>query len=497
VFSTITLCSDLENSFGLQIKPDGKIILASVVTSGVPKLYLVKLDASGNLDGSLGSGGIQKHPLEALDFFQHQLQVYPDNKMMVLSYSVQKKEIQTILTRYLGDGKLDNNFSQNGKAFLPLKVRPEEAKDINPLSDGKIFLAGCIPQKENCLPSVSMLKANLEKDPSFGKQGVLLLEALTKDHVVRSSEYKGNVYLAGSIAKNNQPHLFLLKTSIDGKTEFLKTFDEEPILANKILVDGKSNIYVVGESFQNKSSSFIILKFLSNGELDKSFGTNGKVHLNNRVADQVAKFSGRVIALRANKLIVSGDYQTDKEIGIAVYRLSDMGALDKEFGKEGCKLIPLDSFYYPNREKGFHLTAFQLGTVFLLQSGSPLSISPYVGWAPYYQYSPALSFGLNLGVYFPMTALNVIFEALDYSASLNYHFHPFFTAKIGAGAQTWIGFGGSALQINAQLHWNLLHHLKVQKKWATKIFNSVYVGYTFLADVTTTHLFRAGIGMEF
>jgi hypothetical protein len=65
------------------------------------------------------------------------------------------------------------------------------------------------------------------------------------------------------------------------------------------------------------------------------------------------------------------------------------------------------------------------------------------------------------------------------------------------GAQTWLGFGGSAFQINTQLHWNLLHHLKVQKKWATKIFNSVYVGYAFLFDVTTTHLFRAGIGMDF
>lgn len=260
-------------STSMTIQEDGKIILAGYSLRNVFKpnnydLVLMRFNRSGTLDEEFGFNGIVSIRIRGLGP-QISVAVQSDKKIVVAADAIGVDDRDMIVLRFLPDGSTDKEFGNNGTARVFAKNdNAAEAVKIQAL-DEKILVAG------TSLPSLSSsfmlarLLPNGDLDSDFGDHGVAIAALET--------------------------------------TEQLKSIAIQP--------DGM--IVASGMFLNEKSSEDIILKrYLSNGELDPSFGNNGIVITEFELRSQAA-----AMELQADgKIIVGGYSGGSKKVDFALLR---------------------------------------------------------------------------------------------------------------------------------------------------------------------------------
>jgi len=111
----------------------------------------------------------------------------------------------------------------------------------------------------------------------------------------------------------------------DGKvtTDFGSSYDH----ANGVAIDADRRIVVVGASFQSTSYDFALARYNSDGSLDTSFGTGGKVTTDFNSSYNYA----HGVAIDGGKIVLVGRTGDD----FAVARYNSNGSLDVTFGGDG------------------------------------------------------------------------------------------------------------------------------------------------------------------
>ncbi len=312
-FSASTLINDMI------LQPDGKILLCGHISSGgAVHPLVVRLHANGIIDSSFGSAGksiISYYSTGVSHAIGIALQ--QDGKIVGLTCPSSAQTVQLGLFRINADGSLDNSFDGDGKLISNLlEVIPNDRTGgIKVQPDGKIVIVASKYVGATQQIGVARFNTDGSFDNSFGTNGIYISNhpagivgtclAIQPDgKILAGGSTYANLGVTGDFAlirftTTGQPDSsfgtngFAITDVVSGSGDigFVIAVQND----GKILMSGDVAIIAVGRNL-------CILRFTSNGLLDNTFGTNGKLSITE--TGMYSNFG--TIGSQGNKIILSG-----------------------------------------------------------------------------------------------------------------------------------------------------------------------------------------------
>jgi uncharacterized delta-60 repeat protein len=284
-----------ESAEGIALQPDGKIVLAGDLGLGGFSFALARYNSDGSLDTNFGGGGKVITPFGGTTEGAHAITIQRDGKIVAVGATVTASgNLGFALVRYNSDGSLDNSFGSSGKVTTDFSgVGEAGANAVAIQSDGKIVAAGSALQDFD-LTTFDFALARYNRDGSldvsFGSGGKVTTDFFGARDEARAIALQsgGKLVLAGS-ARNSTSFDFALARyngngSLDasfgsgGKTTTDFSGSGGSDGANAIAIQSNGRILAAGFAFNGTTDfDFALTRYDSNGSLDASFGSGGKV----------------------------------------------------------------------------------------------------------------------------------------------------------------------------------------------------------------------------
>jgi uncharacterized delta-60 repeat protein len=297
-----------DSANAVALTPGGKIVVAgsAVNQGGNPIVALVRYNSDGSPDASFGTGGKVTTSIGFIDQ-AFAVAVEPDSAIVVAGTDLkQGGNYEFAVLRYTSDGRLDPTFGAGGVVTTAFSDGLSTAYALALQRDGKIIAAGIAQGsggQDSADFALARYNADGSLDSSFNGGGLLTTR--------RSSSVSAQAPPAGAIT-----------------TDFSGHFDS----AYAVVVQDDGKILAAGASLSRPqdfdSQDVAIARYKPDGELDASFGENGKTvtdffgHL--AYADAIALQSdGRIVVAGASRS--TSDHKSD-DFALARYTIqSDFG----------------------------------------------------------------------------------------------------------------------------------------------------------------------------
>lgn len=307
--------------------------------------------ADGNLDPTFGTGGQVTTDFSDSTDIAYAVALQPDGKLVVAGTTYTNNDYSGedfAITRYNANGTLDTTFGVNGKTTTDFPGLAAVVSAVVVQPDGKILVAGGAFPAFVFAGDFKLARYNPDGslDTSFGTGGIvttsfpgqgsyafaLVLQSDGKIIAVGSAKNPANFYDFAAVR-------YLANGAIDtsfgsgGKvrTDFGATFDQAR--AAVLQPDGK--IVAAGFTIFNKccSQDFAVVRYNSNGTLDTTFDSDGKVLIDFGSFDQSAY---SVLLQPDGKIITVGYPNTESsDSDFLLARCNTDGSLDTTFGVGG------------------------------------------------------------------------------------------------------------------------------------------------------------------
>ncbi len=312
-------CID-EKAYSVAIQSDGKIVVAGSTGHTVTQaydLFLVRLNINGTPDGTFGNDGKVITDLGSDHDGIYSIAIQSDGKIVAAG----KKGGDFAVVRYDTSGTLDNSFSGNGIKISDIGS-DDKAQGIAIQPDGKIVVAGSSGDKS----TVVRYNAGGILDITFGDSGIAIIEHMVGESHGVAIQRDGKIVVVGYISgwsTGNDFFLYRYKSDgildstfdTDGKvyTDFA---DDDRAYGVAIQSDGK--IIVVGSSKKGVENRFAMARYRTNGLLDETFDdADGRVVTELGGSNDIA-FS---VAIQSDgKIIVGGKSDQEGNSGFSVLR---------------------------------------------------------------------------------------------------------------------------------------------------------------------------------
>jgi uncharacterized delta-60 repeat protein len=247
------------------------------------------------------------------------------------------------LFKYTKTGNIDPNFGNNGVTVQELYQTHSYINDIMIQSDGKIIAGGTTSGNYyNGLASARYLSNGI-LDTSFSRDGILesflFVTNLEGKSVAIQSD--GKIVLQGihkMESKNNEVLLvrYLLNGNLDdsfGTNGKVNTdVGSSDDVGTCMLIQSDNKIVVAGYAFNGQNDDFMLVRYLPNGSLDNTFSADGKIIMSFGSSNDGAN----AIALQKDgKILVGGYTEINNEMQFAVMRFTSQGNLDQTFNNNG------------------------------------------------------------------------------------------------------------------------------------------------------------------
>jgi uncharacterized delta-60 repeat protein len=282
----ITDISQGLNTLGsILIQPDGKIIAVGITTvlsdtsNNTNFLTVVRYKADGSLDPTFGTNGIVNlgKDYSFFLFSQPSADLTPSGEIVVIS-SYQKYAVNNaVVVKLKNNGSLDSAFGNNGT--LPLKspeVDFSNANDVKVLTNNKILVSG----SGNRGALLMKLNAGGSRDTTFGNKG--FVQTNTEKAAGGADggmviQQDGKIVLAGNVFAGNGEVAFLLRYMTDGSLD--NTFGNNGLAyianganyleANSVAIQNNSKIVIGGQFFwaDQNNSDFFLARFNGDNNL--------------------------------------------------------------------------------------------------------------------------------------------------------------------------------------------------------------------------------------
>jgi uncharacterized delta-60 repeat protein/uncharacterized repeat protein (TIGR01451 family) len=279
------------------------------------------------LDPTFGTAGEVTEPTGAA----YGVVLQPDGKIVAGGYGFSSLTYDDfVLARYNPDGIPDSSFGNNGFLGTDFQGNGDVGYALVQQPDGKLLLAG-----EANMGSVDFAVARYNPDgsldTSWGGDGKVTTDFYGFNDVARAIAIQadGKVVVAGfAVVSVNEADFAIVRYKSDGSLD--KSFNgdgkvtasfnypEQSIMGIVIQPDGK---LVVGGNY-NYGVYGLVSRFNPDGSLDETFGNQG-------VAIPSPDFNIQAITIQADgKLLIGGYYSNHFAVG----RLNPDGSPDKSFG---------------------------------------------------------------------------------------------------------------------------------------------------------------------
>lgn len=399
-------------AYAAAVQADGKILLAGDVSEQPPPppapppgpplptrpaadqgdFLAIRLTQNGTLDPSFGSGGIVRTPINISPDGADRLfgaALTPDGKLVVAGTSYGQNGEELSVVRYTEAGSLDTSFCGSGICTYGAQYGSGYAVAVQP--DGKIVCAGELLATGGI--SVVRLLPNGDPDPSFGSAGVvhtLLGEPSDQDWgkaVLLQGD--GRIVVGATADLHNSVDFSVVRYLSDGQLD--PSFGNHGVVvtpapnqqwteAAALLPTGK--IVVTGDSsYSGTSHEFRLARYNADGSLDAGFGRGGIV---------TTRFHANVISTALSvgadgRVIAGGLDASTADIKYALARYNDDGSLDSGFGDGGTRTYDI----LGGADYGWALAIQQVdSSERLVQAGSSYDGANYVVSAARLQLGP-------------------------------------------------------------------------------------------------------------
>ncbi|KAB1156722.1 T9SS type A sorting domain-containing protein [Flavobacterium luteum] len=395
--SPTSLATSRANAIALQ--SDGKIVLAGTKTpigTGT-EFGLTRMNADGSLDITFGTNGVTNtdfvnppYNLSSTYDAILAIAIQTDDKIVAVGNTSNfnlYNFLDVAMARYNKDGTLDTSFGVGGKVFTDFDGFSDSATDVKIQNDGKIVLCGKTNFTDGSTypPEYSSQHGNFilaryntngTLDTTFGSNGKVVLSFGDNNN----GDFGNSLLLTDDqeIIVSGISNQMVAVAKFDSKGNLDPSFGVNGTVKTDIGLSGSSLIDVTSMKFQkggkfivagekytsfNEGKAFMMLRYNANGDLDTTFGNQGKVFTEFTYSNDTAY---QILFQPDSKIILVG-----RAFGasLAMTRYSEDGVLDLTFATSG-------KYYYKNTDPNPVVTAYDaiyLPTNQILVAGSTSS----------------------------------------------------------------------------------------------------------------------------
>ncbi|HLA64006.1 MAG TPA: T9SS type A sorting domain-containing protein, partial [Rhodothermales bacterium] len=335
---TVVSFSSLNYVGAVALQPDGKIVVVGTTTytNGKRNVTVVRYLPDGALDPSFGDAGRVTVSFSGSTEGRGVL-LQPDGRIVVSGGGTAGTMGPFLLARLLPDGTPDLTFGPGGQR-TPLGGTT--AADLALLPDGRIVAAGT---SSNAFAVVRLQESGIT-DASFGSGGVARIPGFfSGDSTVNgvAVDAEGRVVVAGCASGESGRTVYLTRFKADGTPD--PSFDGrgavDPAAATSdcaygVAVQPDGRVVVAGWGTAGSSRRIAVARFLTNGTLDPSFGSGGRLFF---LPVGQTSFTVLALALQADGRIVLAGCNANDQLGLV--RLLPDGTLDPAFGAGGLAAV--------------------------------------------------------------------------------------------------------------------------------------------------------------
>jgi uncharacterized delta-60 repeat protein len=333
VITSLSTSDDIANSMSIQY--DGKIILSGFCNAS---FTLLKYTSDGHLDPSFGTGGIVKTIHKTAEDRSSATLVLDDGKIVVAGSLYTNTAMAFAMVRYQPDGHWDTTFGKQGLIFRSIREDDDVATSMALQRDGKVIVAGS--SNNGNYEDFALVRFNYDGslDHSLGNNGMVITSISSGDDRISAVAMQpdGKIVAAGSsntdfgvvrYLPNGEPDRSFGVNGI-----VVKSLQNGEDLAKSVAIQPDGKIVVAGSSFNGDSFDFAIARFTPEGRLDNTFGKDGILLTSVRDGDDKIY----AMALQPDgKIIVAGSSDNGSVDDIALMRINSNGNPDESFGNKG------------------------------------------------------------------------------------------------------------------------------------------------------------------
>jgi len=318
----------------IAVQPDGKLVAAGAATiNWQADFALARYNSNGTLDTGFGTDGRVTTDFGGRYEVARSVALQWDGKIVVAGGSVIGLFNDFAVARYLSDGTLDASFGTGGKVITKFENRPdgmapgEVSADANSVAvqpDGKIVVAGYANIEGEEDFALVRYNANGTLDTSFGTGGKVITDFTRDDSTFSVAvEPDGKILVAGMADVSRGYGFALVRYNSNGTldasfgaggivtTDFgLLDQGFSVAYAASLAVQPDGGIVAAGRAYFNGGFHSGLARYNSDGTLDASFGTGGRVTADFQGPDDYDQFTSVVV-------------QPDAKIVVAVAGLGD------------------------------------------------------------------------------------------------------------------------------------------------------------------------------
>jgi uncharacterized delta-60 repeat protein len=336
------------------LQADGRMLISGVGSVDGKSLgVLVRVTPNGSLDNSFGTGGVATNLIGVTNSFVD-MAMQPDGKIVLIenAYGDDHYALATFLIRYLPNGKIDTSFGKGGIVLLNERLAcGGNCIAIHRLAiqqDGKILVVGDEYGGARTTALAKRFTRNGEVDFSFADQGVaygvfegqaMAVELAPDGKII----ILGNAY---TTATNTTATGFaLVRLLSDGRLD--TSFGDAGRVISMIGAPTRSYALAVqpdGKVIAGiKASQYTLARFGIDGQLDHGFGINGVTSFvmtqeNDELTLEtlLLQADGHIIAVGNGYQDLSGGFAVTRGVNsIVLARYRADGSLDTAFGDQG------------------------------------------------------------------------------------------------------------------------------------------------------------------
>ena len=328
------------SAYPMALQADGKIVVAG--TAGFSRFGLARYNTDGSLDTSFGGNGKITTNFTRGDDIAYGVVVQADGKIVAGGTGAYER---IALARYNADGSLDTSFSGNGKLTTDLTEHGDFAWTILLQPNGKIVAVGDAGV-DGPKATFALVRYNPDGslDTSFGRNGAVRTNftSAPEDGLAALRLPTGGFVVAGGngfglpnekFAIARYDHDGDLDTTFGGDGKVTTNFLPGPDVAFGVALQASGKLVVVGGSGLGGSRDpmFSVARYRNDGSLDPTFSENGKVVTNFTKGDDDA-YS---VAIQSDGKIVAAGQSGGRNPKFALARYNLNGSLDTTFSGDG------------------------------------------------------------------------------------------------------------------------------------------------------------------
>ncbi len=330
---------------------DGHGTVESVTSNA--KLVLAAPNHAPVFLGGTGGPGVVVTDAGTTEDWAYGVDVQADGKYVVSGKSLDANGYPDFtLYRYNADGSLDASFNGSGKVTTAVGPYHDEAVGVRVLPDGKILVGGYSSQGATDF-AVVRYNADGSLDTTFGGDGMVTtdINGLWDQAYSMTVQSDGKILLAGmasgnpssvssfAIVRYNSDGTLDTSFSSDGKLAVSAGYETQYLQAIKVQSDGMIIAAGYGYTSGVTNHDMVLMRFDSNGVLDAGFGQNGIATYD----DGGGVDTGRALAIQPDgKMLVVGSSS-----GYAsLFRFNVNGTLDTSFGSGGKQILAVGPWDY-------------------------------------------------------------------------------------------------------------------------------------------------------